>query len=54
MSGMRLIDAHGVLRGVQIPESLLDDILDNEPFLELFYRYIKGSYRMIQPESDPG
>ena len=51
MSGMRLIDAHGVLRGVQIPESLLDDILDNEPFLELFYRYIKGSYRMIQPES---
>jgi hypothetical protein len=54
MSGMRLIDSHGVLRGVQIPETLLDDILDNEPFLELFYRYMKGSYRMIQPESDPG
>ena len=51
MSGMRLIDAHGILRGVQIPDSLLDDILENEPFLELFYRYIAGSYRMIQPES---
>ena len=51
MSGMRLIDSHGVLRGVEIPDSLLDDILEDEPFLELFYRYIKGSYRMIQPES---
>lgn len=52
MSGMRLIDAHGVLRGVKIPESLLDDILDNEPFLELFYRYMKGSYKLITPESN--
>ena len=52
MSGMRLIDAHGILRGVQIPDSLLDDILENEPFLELFYRYIKGSYSLITPESD--
>ena len=52
MAGMRLIDAHGVLRGVEIPESLLDDILDNEPFLELFYRYIKGSYKLITPESN--
>ena len=51
MAGMRLIDAHGILRGVVIPDSLLDDILDNEPFLELFYRYMKGSYKLITPES---
>mgnify|MGYP003386269345 CR=1 FL=1 len=54
MSGMRLIDAHGILRGVQIPDSLLDDILENEPFLELFYRFFGGVYTLIQPESDPG
>ncbi len=45
MSGMRLIDSHGVLRGVVIPDSLLDEIIDSEPYLELFYRYLKGSYR---------
>ena len=45
MSGMRLIDAHGILRGVQIPDSLLDEILDSEPFVELFYRYLNGLYR---------
>lgn len=52
MSGMRLIDSHGVLRGVDIPDSLLDDILNDEPFLELFYRYRKGSYKLITLESD--
>lgn len=50
MSGMRLIDSHGILRGVQIPDSLLDDILENEPFLELFYRYIKGAYKLSTPD----
>ena len=44
MAGMRLIDAHGVLRGVDIPDSLLDEILDSEPYFELFYRYLRGSY----------
>jgi hypothetical protein len=50
MSKMRLIDSHGVLRGVKIPDNLLDEILQSEPYMELFYRYIRGSYRMIQPE----
>lgn len=45
MSGMRLIDSHGVLRGVEIPDNLLDEILDSEPYLELFYRYLNGFYR---------
>lgn len=50
MSGMRLIDSHGVLRGVVIPDNLLDEILDFEPYVELFYRYMKGSYKLITPE----
>lgn len=45
MSKMRLIDSHGVLRGVDIPDSLLDEILQSEPYLELFYRYLNGIYR---------
>ena len=44
MSGMRLIDAHGVLRGVEIPNTLLDEIIESEPYLELFYRYLNGIY----------
>lgn len=44
MSKMRLIDSHGVLRGVKIPDNLLDEILQSEPYLELFYRYLNGTY----------
>ena len=39
----RLIDSHGLMRGVIIPESLLDDPLEDLPFEELFYRYLPGS-----------
>jgi len=41
MSRQRLIDAHGLMRGVQVPENLLDEQLDDLPFIELFYRYVK-------------
>lgn len=51
MSGMRLIDAHGILRGVVIPDSLLDEIIDSEPYVELFYRYLNGFYRQTSSES---
>ena len=44
MAGMRLIDSHGVLRGVDIPDSLLEEILESQPYLELFYRYLNGIY----------
>ena len=43
MHRQRLIDAHGLFRGVEIPESLLDEPLDDLPFVELFYRYVIGS-----------
>ena len=43
MAGQRLIDSHGLMRGVDIPESLLDEPLDDLPFVELLYRYIVGA-----------
>jgi hypothetical protein len=42
MHGRRLIDAHGIMRGVEIPENLLDEPLDDLPYVELFYRFRKG------------
>ena len=43
LSGMRLIDSHGCMRGVVIPENLLDDSLDDLPYVQLLYRYFAGS-----------
>ncbi len=40
MSGQRLIDSHGLMRGVEIPDDLLDDPLEDLPFVELLYRYL--------------
>jgi hypothetical protein len=40
MSGMRLIDSHGCMRGVKIPVELLDDALDDQPYVELLYKYM--------------
>lgn len=42
MSGMRLIDSHGCMRGVVIPDDLLDESLDDQPYIELLYRYFGG------------
>ena len=38
--------AFGVFRGVDVPESLLDEPLDDLPFVEFFFRYAAGSYCM--------
>lgn len=43
MSGQRLIDSHGFMRGVEIPEDLLDEPLDDLPYVDLLYRYLVGS-----------
>lgn len=39
LRGKRLVDSFGVLRGVELPENLLDDPLENLPYMELVYRY---------------
>ena len=39
----RLLFSLGVFRGVQVPESLTDEPLENLPYFDLFYRYFAGS-----------
>lgn len=42
LSGSRLVDSHGLMRGVQVPDYLLDEPLRGLPFVELFYRFLPG------------
>lgn len=42
LRGKRLIDSFGCLKGVEVPEKLTDDDLD-EPYLLMLYRFIKGA-----------
>jgi hypothetical protein len=41
LRGARLVDAAGVLRGVDIPDSLLDDPLEG-PYVERLFRFLRG------------
>ena len=43
LSGQRLMDSFGILRGVEIPEELTDEPLDGLPYVELFYKYLSGA-----------
>jgi len=45
LAGKRLIGSAGLFRGVEVPESLLDDPTDFEdlPYVTLFYRYLRGA-----------
>ncbi len=40
LSNKRLIDSFGLLRGVDVPDDLTDEPLDDLPFLELFYQWL--------------
>lgn len=54
LKGARLIDAHGLFRGVMVPEALTDVPLDDLPYIELFYRYLIGAgYSLIEARSSP-
>lgn len=46
LKGRRLVDSSGLWRGIEIPESLLDEPLDGLPYVELFYRYFRGGYTL--------
>jgi hypothetical protein len=45
LKGKRLLNSFGLFRGVQIPESLLDEPLDDLPYWDRFYRYLSGEYQ---------
>lgn len=45
LKGKRLLNSFGLFRGVEIPESLLDEQLDDLPYWNRFYRFIQGEYQ---------
>jgi hypothetical protein len=42
LGGKRLIASFGSFRGVDVPAELTDECLDDEPFIELLYRFAQG------------
>lgn len=55
LKGKRLLNSFGLFRGVVIPESLLDEPLDDLPYWDRFYRYINGHYQLTgeSPQAEP-
>ena len=43
MKGARLLFSLGEFRGVEVPDKLTDEPLDELPYFDLFYRYISES-----------
>lgn len=49
----RLIASFGIFRGVEIPEQLTDEPLDDLPFIEHLYRYLQGAGYSLKASSQP-
>lgn len=41
LSGRRLVNSFGVLWGVKVPDEMTDELLDDEPYVELFFKFKK-------------
>ena len=55
MREKRLVGSWGAFRGVQVPESLLDELLDDLPYMELIYRFSGNAYDLTavrQPDHE--
>lgn len=46
LKSRRLLFSLGLFRGVVVPESLLDEQLEDLPYVDLLYRYIDGQYQL--------
>jgi len=53
LKGQRMIGSFGAFRGVAVPEELVDDALDDLPFIDLFYRYLRGRGYCFDPSGPP-
>lgn len=42
----RLVGSAGLFRGIEIPEQLLDEPLDDLPYVDLLYRFFDGGYAL--------
>lgn len=54
LAGRRLVGSSGEFRGVEVPEDLTDESLDDLPFVEMFYRYLRGKGYSLQPRTPLG
>ena len=52
LKGRRLLGSFGLFRGVQVPEAMTDELLDDLPYIELFYRYTSAGYS-LQSHQEP-
>ena len=46
LKGKRLTGSFGNLWGVKVPEKMTDDLLQDLPYVELFYKYSKAGYTL--------
>jgi hypothetical protein len=46
LRGRRLVGSAGLFRGIEIPDALTDEPLDDLPFALLLYRYFRGGYAL--------
>ncbi|TOH63980.1 hypothetical protein CGI76_24565, partial [Vibrio parahaemolyticus] len=46
LKGKRLQGSFGLFWGVKVPESMEDDLFDELPYLELFYRYTNAGFSL--------
>lgn len=46
LKGRRLTGSFGLFWGVEVPENMTDQLLDELPFIELFYKYTKAGYSL--------
>lgn len=54
LKGKRLLNSFGLFRGVKVPESLLDEPLDDLPYWDRFYRFIQGEYQFTGESPNNG
>lgn len=42
LGGKRLIASFGLFRGIDVPEELTDECLDDLPYMDMLYRFVQG------------
>jgi len=52
MRGKRLLGSFRLFRGVQVPDSLLDDPLQGLPYLEMIYRFDGNAYQLQETREE--
>jgi plasmid rolling circle replication initiator protein Rep len=54
LRGRRLLFSGGAFRGVEVPEELEDEQLDDLPYIELFYRHTPYGYSLVSTGAAAG